>query len=132
MNDGRELCPPATLETRGFELQSWPTRCTDFADEEEVVRTYYGEMMELVKSASGAERVFIFDHTLSEPQHQSECGGWRRSGRARPTRPLRLHCQWRAKAVAAAGGGGYLLSVTRSDAYECGGAGALQWPLCVY
>ena len=91
MNDGRELCPPATLETKGFELQSWPTRCTDFADDEEVVRTYYGEMMELVKSASGAERVFIFDHTLRETGNtnlNAAAGG----GAAAPV--PRVHCDY--------------------------------------
>ena len=36
---------------------SWPTRCTDFADEEEVVRTYYGEMMELVKCVRRGARL---------------------------------------------------------------------------
>ena len=66
MHDGRELCPPASLETLGFALRPWPTRCADFRDDEQVVSTYYGEMMELVKAASGAERVYIFDHTVRE------------------------------------------------------------------
>ena len=43
------LSPPATLETMGFALQSWPTQCADFRDEAAVVETYYEEMMELVK-----------------------------------------------------------------------------------
>jgi len=66
MRDGRELVPPATLETMGFALKACPTSCTDFRDDEQVVGTYYAEMMELVKQASGAQRVFIFDHTVRE------------------------------------------------------------------
>ena len=67
MRDGRELHPPASLESTGFALKSFPTQCTDFTDKEQVVGTYYGEMMELVKQASGAQRVFIFDHTVGSP-----------------------------------------------------------------
>jgi len=66
MHDGRELHPPATLQTMGFTLKSCPTKCADFRDDEEVVGTYYAEMMELVKQTSGADRVFIFDHTVRE------------------------------------------------------------------
>eukprot|EP00941_MAST-03F_sp_MAST-3F-sp1_P004549 g4549.t1 len=66
MNDARELFPPPTLETMGFTLQSWPTACKNFRDDNQVVDTYYEEIMELIKSTSGAERVFIFDHTVRE------------------------------------------------------------------
>ena len=50
MRDARELSPPASFGELGFELRSWPTRCADFTDDVEVVKTYYGEMMELVKA----------------------------------------------------------------------------------
>ena len=66
MHDGRELSPSATLESMGFALHHWPTECVDFQDDESVIGTYYEEMMDLVKAASGAERVFIFDHTVRE------------------------------------------------------------------
>jgi hypothetical protein len=66
MRDARELSPPASFGELGFELRSWPTRCADFTDDVEVVKTYYGEMMELVKAASGAKRVLIFDHTIRQ------------------------------------------------------------------
>mmetsp|Transcript_5730 Transcript_5730/g.11258 ORF Transcript_5730/g.11258 Transcript_5730/m.11258 type:complete len:604 (+) Transcript_5730:71-1882(+) len=66
MRDGRELVPPASLESIGFALKPWPTKVTNFADRDEVVATYYEEMRSLVKEASGAERVYTFDHTIRE------------------------------------------------------------------
>ena len=41
MHDGRELCPPAALETMGFELKEWPTSCTNFRDDVQVVYVAY-------------------------------------------------------------------------------------------
>lgn len=66
MRDGRELVPPATLDSIGFALKAWPTQVVDFQDDDEIVGNYYEEMRTLVKEASGAERVFIFDHTVRE------------------------------------------------------------------
>ena len=50
----------------GFALTECPAKVADFGNEDEVVATYYEEMRSLVKEASGAERVFIFDHTVRE------------------------------------------------------------------
>merc|ERR1719331_1776724 len=90
MHDGRELSPPASLETTGYELRAWPTACTDFGNDEAVVGAYYGEMIELVKQASGAKRVFIFDHTIRESGNTNlnATGG----GSAAPV--PRVHCDY--------------------------------------
>lgn len=56
MHDGRELVPAASLETMGFQLQSWPSACTNFHDDAQVVDVYYNEMIQLVKATSGAQR----------------------------------------------------------------------------
>ncbi len=63
MRDGRELCPPASLEHMGFALKLWPSKCADLSDDEQVVATYYDEVRGLVKEASGAVRACNFDHT---------------------------------------------------------------------
>ena len=92
MRDGRELVPPATLESMGFALKTWPTACADFRDDDEVVAKYYEEMRALVKEASGAERVFIFDHTVRESGNtnlNAEAGG-----SAAPV--PRVHCDYTA------------------------------------
>ena len=92
MHDGRELCPPASLETMGFALHTRPTECADFADDAEVVGTYYAEAMEVVKAASGAQRVFVFDHTVRESGNTNlnAIGG----GSAAPV--PRVHCDYTA------------------------------------
>ena len=66
MRDGRALEEPATLESMGFALEVHPTAVGDFRDDGDVVATYYDEMRDLVKRASGASRVFVFDHTIRE------------------------------------------------------------------
>ena len=66
MRDARELVPPASLEALGFALRDAPTEVRDFRDDAEVADTYYEEVREMVKAASGAERVFVFDHTVRE------------------------------------------------------------------
>merc|ERR1719201_423242 len=76
----------------GFALLSCPTRCTDFTHDEHVVSTYYAEMMSLVKAASGAERVFIFDHTVRESGNTNLNAA--AGGSAAPV--PRVHCDYTA------------------------------------
>jgi len=90
MRNGRELSPPATLETVGFSLREWPTKCTDFGDDQSVVDTYYDEMMRLIKAESGAQRVFIFDHTVRESGNSNLNAA--AGGSAAPV--PRVHCDY--------------------------------------
>merc|ERR1719473_2569554 len=92
MRDGRELVPPAKLESMGFALKAWPTRVADFRDDDEVAATYYEEMRALVKEASGAERVFIFDHTVRESGNTNLNAA--EGGSAAPV--PRVHCDYTA------------------------------------
>ena len=71
MLNGRQLPKAATLETTGFTLAKHDTAVTDFRDDAEVTSTYYEEMIALVKEASGADRVLIFDHTVRSSQSTS-------------------------------------------------------------
>lgn len=64
MHNARVLAVPAELEKQGFELHHHPTAVHDFENDDEVVKTYYDEMRDLVKKATGAQHVLIFDHTL--------------------------------------------------------------------
>jgi len=66
MRNAREVQPPPALNDVGFTLASAPTAISDFRDDAAVVETYYAEMMELIKLTSGADRVFVFDHTIRE------------------------------------------------------------------
>jgi hypothetical protein len=53
----------ATLDRQGFELVTHWSRVRDFGDEEEVLLLGRAEAAELVRQATGAARVFVFDHT---------------------------------------------------------------------
>merc|ERR1719215_2149103 len=58
--------PPADLERNCFELRKNPTAVRNFKDDEEVKKVYYKEMEDIVKAATGAERVIVFDHTVRD------------------------------------------------------------------
>jgi hypothetical protein len=53
-----------SLDTSGFMLVSHPTSMTDFFDVAALKAVYYPEVIALIKSVSGAQRVEVFDHTL--------------------------------------------------------------------
>jgi len=90
IRDGRNISPPATLETMGFSFQKSSSQCKDFRDDEEIVATYYREMIQLVKEVSGAASVYVFDHTVRESSNtnlNAEAGG-----SAAPV--PRVHCDY--------------------------------------
>lgn len=60
----------------GFTLKSCPTKCADFRDDEEVVGTYYAEMMELVKQTSGGTQPGSRPVTRNTP-HGGSIHAWR-------------------------------------------------------
>jgi hypothetical protein len=62
--DARESAPDASLDQEGFELLRHASAVRDFHDEDEVRRTYYPEAERLIAEVTGADRVFIFDHTV--------------------------------------------------------------------
>jgi hypothetical protein len=64
LRDGRPVRDTLSLDREGFELWQHDTAMTDFFDPEEIERVYNREIVELVKEATGAKRVFVFDHTV--------------------------------------------------------------------
>lgn len=61
--DGRPLAPELSLDRHGVELRHRPTAVEDLYDDDAVARDYYPEIEALVREATGASRVIIFDHT---------------------------------------------------------------------
>ena len=53
-----------TLDGQGFQFVHWPSAEKEFVDEEAIRTRYYAEVEALLKEATGAKRVFIFDHTI--------------------------------------------------------------------
>lgn len=64
IRDGRAIARDLSLDRQGFVLMQHDTSMSDFHDPEEVRRVYYPEMERLVKTASGASSVLVFDHNL--------------------------------------------------------------------
>lgn len=61
--DMRPIADSLDLDRQGFALQRHETAVDDLYDDEAVTSTYYDEITEVVKRATGATRVAIFDHT---------------------------------------------------------------------
>ena len=59
----RPFAPSVSLDREGFSLVRQDTAVTDFYDDDEVKAVYYPEVKRALKEATGADRVFIFDHT---------------------------------------------------------------------
>jgi len=66
MQSARALAVAPTLETYGFTLAQCPTKVNDFSDPVQVQSIYYEEIRKMVKEASGADTVLVFDHTIRE------------------------------------------------------------------
>jgi hypothetical protein len=62
--DMRPVADGLRLDVQGFALVDAPTAVTDFYDEAQLEATYYREAEDLVKQATGASRVVVFDHTI--------------------------------------------------------------------
>ena len=61
--DGRVIAADLSLDRQGFALRRHNSAVTDFYDDEQVLERYYPEMEQMVKQATGASRVVVFDHT---------------------------------------------------------------------
>ncbi|MEQ8586189.1 MAG: CmcJ/NvfI family oxidoreductase [Thalassobaculaceae bacterium] len=63
IQDMRPVADALDLDREGFELRVEPTAVDDLYDDAAVTGAYYDEIVEMVKRATGANRVAIFDHT---------------------------------------------------------------------
>jgi hypothetical protein len=74
--NARVAPPPggATLDSSGFELRRQASALKDFSDQAAIASVYYSEAEQLLKNATGADKVVIFDHTLRDgtPGHGVE------------------------------------------------------------
>jgi len=53
-----------TLDSHGFQFVKHESQEKDFLDDGKIKAEYYPEVEQLLKNATGATRVFIFDHTI--------------------------------------------------------------------
>src|SRR5690349_24833383 len=64
IRDGRPFAHDFALDREGFAWRHQPTRVVDFYDDDEVQRIYYPEVAAVMKAASGAREVIVFDHIV--------------------------------------------------------------------
>ncbi len=64
VRNGRLVAERLSLEEQVFVFVEHKTKVADFFNLEQLQSVYYPEVEQLIKSASGAARVVIFDHTL--------------------------------------------------------------------
>ena len=64
IHDARRNAAAFALDREGFAFVRHESAVRDFWNEEEVRRVYYAEAERLIRNATGADRVFVFDHTL--------------------------------------------------------------------
>jgi hypothetical protein len=74
IRNARGLNPAPSLDEQGFAMRQHPTRVMDFYDEAEVRSIYYAELEQLVKDATGASSVLVFDHTVRGSATSSRSG----------------------------------------------------------
>jgi hypothetical protein len=64
IHDIRPVSETISLDREGFALVRKKSSVEDFYDDDEIKRVYYPEAERLIKAATGADRVFVFDHTV--------------------------------------------------------------------
>jgi hypothetical protein len=64
IHDIRPVESDVSLDREGFALLHYTSAVRDFWDEDELRRVYYPEVQRVLAAATGASKVFIFDHTL--------------------------------------------------------------------
>jgi hypothetical protein len=75
----------------GFQLVKNPTNIENFLDNNEIKTKYYPEVEALIKRATGASEVFLFDHTVRKSSVQDHFN----NGEAKAAGPVaRVHCDY--------------------------------------
>jgi hypothetical protein len=64
IHDARPVAADITLDREGFAVLHHASAVRDFYDEDELRRVYYAEAERVIAEATGASKVFVFDHTL--------------------------------------------------------------------
>ena len=71
ITDARSMASKFNIHAQGFELVTSPTRNNNFDNDEIIKGTYYDEVGDIVRKTTGADEVFVFDHTVRRGQKNS-------------------------------------------------------------
>jgi hypothetical protein len=81
MVDGRNSVEALSLDEQGFQLVHHESAVRDFYDADEVKSCYHAEIEQLVKQATGAARVVVFDTTVRSARVEQPGGAVREPAR---------------------------------------------------
>jgi hypothetical protein len=76
ISNARPVLREVSLDVEGFELVHHHSAIHDFYDDDEVKGIYYVEAEAILKNVTGADRVFIFDHTVRRRVPGAEDRRW--------------------------------------------------------
>ena len=93
IHDVRPIASSVSLDHEGFAVLHHASAVHDFWDEDEIRRTYYPEAERVIAEATGASKVFIFDHTLRRRVKGAQ--DWSREAPRQPA--TRVHVDHTAK-----------------------------------
>jgi len=68
IHNGRSRSSDPSLDREGFAFITQPSTVRDFFDQDEIRQFYYPEAERLLQVATGASKVFVFDHNLRNTQ----------------------------------------------------------------
>lgn len=74
IRNARAIAADLSLDRQGFVLWTHETAVHDFYDEAELRAVYYPEVESLVRHATGAAKVVVFDHTIRTADRAAERG----------------------------------------------------------
>jgi hypothetical protein len=74
IHDARSIAGSLSLDREGFAFIRHDTRMGDFYDDHVVREIYYPEVEQIVRGATGASKIVVFDHTIRVAQRGVERG----------------------------------------------------------
>lgn len=93
--DARAMNPATAIDIEGFELWDAPSAVIDFRDEDAIRNRYYPEAAELARCVTGADRAYIFDHTVRRREEGRPALNFgRRGDGSRPGAVGRVHTDY--------------------------------------
>ncbi len=92
IRNARPFAGSLSLDHEGFDLIEHRSATRDFYDDDQIKQIYYPEAERALKNATGADRIFIFDHTVRRRVRGAED---RRGGPRQPV--ARVHVDHTAR-----------------------------------
>ncbi len=96
VHDGWPHAKHFTIDKNGFSIHDFRPKHSNWEDDEAVRSSFYPEVVEFLKSTTGARRVLVFDHTIrSEKNAQKKLTDEKNTSQRAPVKLV--HCDYTAE-----------------------------------